>query len=266
MATATRRRAAVGYKRRYVAAVARGLQRVIADELAALRREIERLSGIAKAEKPKLTRAALKADFKGFEKKLQARVSKFLQSNYAAALDAKNQITPLKFDARKVPEPGIEFDRRMKLARNYIGERKVQLAGMSKGISRNVYEFIQDGAEKGLALEEFAEKLSEKFSNLSANRAFYLAKNEIAIAYSSARNDFWAEQLPGVAKRKVWLPSVGGPYDREWHNEIEDAPFDGFFTIHGPTGTWRARYPNDPSLPPEESINCQCDYEIEFDS
>ena len=113
-------------------------------------------------------------------------------------------------------------------------------------------------------------ELEKIFVLLTTKRALSISRNLVAQAYSESRMSFWSEVAPGVAKRKRWLPSIGGLHDRIHHNGIPkingDVDFNATFQVISPFyGVIQIRYPND-FMWPGEAINCKCDVRILFNT
>lgn len=251
---------------RYVAALYRGLLREILSGL-----------GIRKDDDDLKLPPRGAFDAEKFRRELENGTLRIMATVYRRNLSTKKlngspvgsvSVDMGEFGGRGVGNLSVTANQEDALTAAYIRRMQPRFANMADKDARYIQDLLAKTVEQGVSPAEFAERVTERFDGLTQYRAGTIARNESATAYSEARSDFWDEVLPGTAKQKEWLPSIGGEYDRTWHNLIPAAgpvPFDGQFTIIGPNGVFAARYPNDPFLPPAESINCQCDYRILFE-
>ncbi|KKK52182.1 hypothetical protein LCGC14_3107500, partial [marine sediment metagenome] len=152
------------------------------------------------------------------------------------------------------------------LAARYIRGNNLVLSQFAEREAGRVQARLSNLVSQGASTQDIIKDVRATFSKINTRRARVIANHEASKAYSQSRSDFWDEAAPDVTKTKVWLGSIGGIYDRVHHNNIASVPFGEQFVFIGADGfTVNARFPNDPLMPIGESINCACDYTIEFD-
>ena len=164
---------------------------------------------------------------------------------------------------------GVTQDTRDELTAQYIQQQQLTLSEIGNKETQLIQNRVANLVGEGLSQTEIRNELSSTFKILSRSRSKGIARNLVSQAYSTSRVDFWEEVLPDEEKTKEWLPSIGGMFDRRNHNQIPRLngiiAFDQLFHWFTPLGTpVSGRFPNDPLLPPGESINCACDFAIGF--
>jgi len=110
---------------------------------------------------------------------------------------------------------------------------------------------IGDALEGGWTEQELADKIEAGFKtqfNITQNRAQYIARTELGGVINESRNEAFKEV--GIQKHE-WL-SAHDARVRETHR------IDGQIRTIGERFSNGLLYPNDPSGPPEEIINCRC--------
>jgi uncharacterized protein with gpF-like domain len=132
-----------------------------------------------------------------------------------------------------------------------------------------VFTTIERGLDQNLTVQQIAESLRERFSNVEeiGKRAMMIARTEVLTAVSlgqaAAMKDA-ASLIPNL--KKMWVtasddrvrgPSsrygykAGGPNHEDLHGDIvaHDSPFENGL-----------QFPRDPSGPPGEVIQCRCSW------
>lgn len=111
-------------------------------------------------------------------------------------------------------------------------------------------ELISAANDENMTTQELANAIREDFA-FSGARASRIARTETGRAYNAATSLAW-KQMPEVVESKEWV-TAGDERVRDSHAELDGqiVPIDESFGNGGD-------YPGDPSLPPEESINCRC--------
>src|SRR5690554_4761056 len=111
---------------------------------------------------------------------------------------------------------------------------------------------LEQGVNEGLGVEEIASRM-ERSNAVNRIRARVIARTEI-ISASNAGSDLGARST-GLSLNKEWVATADGR-TREDHEEIGGSVvgMDELFSVGG----FEARYPGDPDLPPDQSIQCRC--------
>lgn len=149
---------------------------------------------------------------------------------------------------------GIAFNLRNPQIMAELKERGVKITG---NISANTLQDFRDTLyrtymEEGMNPREVAREIKGMFEETYKNRSMTISRTECGIAQMNVQNETYVRN--GV-KKKRWLAIIDAN-TRDSHIAMDgkvvdiDEPF--------PNGLM---YPLDPTGPPEEIINCRCDYE-----
>lgn len=117
-------------------------------------------------------------------------------------------------------------------------------------------EILAELSAEGASFDDLVRAVRQVFSDRRANAAT-IARTETAWAYNLASVETW--KAAGVTL-KSWL-TVGDDAVRDSHRECESSGVLGMSEMF-PNGL---QYPGDPSGPPDETINCRCVLQPEFD-
>ena len=190
----------------------------------------------------------------------------YADAGVAFATDAYNQFakswsTTYETKAKRPRATPLLTDawiRRMKAyATDQAGEFIVTIQQTARDEMRRIVGGILDaGFTEGASRDTMARHIAASFQSEWGDAADWMGRRVAQTEMIRASN---YGTLEGI-------DSLGIPYDRVWyagganirptheaaHGQIVDAeePFD--------IGGFKAYYPGDPSLPPEESINCKC--------
>jgi SPP1 gp7 family putative phage head morphogenesis protein len=160
--------------------------------------------------------------------------------------------------ARAQAEPalaaaGIDFDLKDPLISSMLEGMGVQIAYITEDVRQQIMGVIQSGYDEGLTIDQIVKQLRGEVAGMSAMRASRIARTELLTAKNGAS---WAScKVTGAAGYKQWMATVDSK-TRSTHIDVSgqvrniDKAFD--------VGFGRASYPGDPSLPPEERVNCRC--------
>jgi SPP1 gp7 family putative phage head morphogenesis protein len=144
---------------------------------------------------------------------------------------------------------------------NVFGRATVKsfLATMPQRFARKVNETtftaikdtLSEGVEVGETIEKLRDRISDVYAEASKSRAEAIARTEVGRAQNMAR----LEEMKALgAEKRVWMAVFRNT--RESHKNLDgkvigiEEKFD--------VGGYKAHFPNDPSLPAHESVNCQC--------
>lgn len=113
---------------------------------------------------------------------------------------------------------------------------------------------VAQGVIRGTSMRGMMKDVREAM-NVSASDAMRIARTEAHRAREQGHYDTTerGKEL-GVAMTRVWEASLDDR-TRNSHARLDGVEEDDWML-----GGVKARYPGDPSLPAEESINCRCDY------
>ena len=171
----------------------------------------------------------------------------------------------------------IGIDRRMvELAQGWSADL---LQGEADSIVRRVTGYVRQGIAGGLQREELVRAIKPNLTRLFRfgtyrNRAETIVRTEVNRVHNAGHAQALdALQSSNVKVRKMWISS-GDDRTRPAHRAMNgvtvdhDKPFP-FDAAHVgedslPRSQW-PQYPLDPSLPPEQSINCRCTIVEVFD-
>jgi hypothetical protein len=136
-----------------------------------------------------------------------------------------------------------------------------QLVNVPQETFDRITRDLSEGVHGGETIEELAARVHADLTadNCEAwrGRAVTVARTETIRAYNSGTDGAYGqlEREDDVRYERRWLATID-TRTRETHREADGqvAAAGGTFTVGG----WPARYPGDPNLPPEESINCRC--------
>ena len=154
-------------------------------------------------------------------------------------------------------EPGAIFDAQHPSAVtdvNLLVLHAMETEGFEERIVAKL-EKIRDGIRKKSELEELAELLTEEYSAGARNFANRLARSTSAGAVNGA--SYAGATQSTNTRRKLWI-DVSDNKVRGSHKHVsggEAIPTVDYFTLNSGS---IARYPNDPTLPTREWINCRC--------
>ena len=132
-------------------------------------------------------------------------------------------------------------------AEDYYTERFPMLRGTGEYVRSRLESTISEGISNGENLSDLKDRVRETLND-SVRHARTVARTEVATATSIARSDMFRRN--GV-KSLEWL-SAGDDNVRESHQ------IDGSVAKDGKPFSNGLLYPNDPSGPPEETVNCRC--------
>lgn len=120
---------------------------------------------------------------------------------------------------------------------------------------KDLQKLIDLALEQGRSNQELATAISRKYgTQYKGYRARRIARTEITGVVNAGTNEVYRSE--GIEK-KVWIVTQDGR-QRATHQDVHDhthkspVDVDGYFDV----GSSRALYPGDPSLPPEERVNC----------
>jgi hypothetical protein len=122
-----------------------------------------------------------------------------------------------------------------------------------KRIRKALREALESNQEEGESLKQLTKAIDEIFKGRRRNTAT-IARTEMHRASQAGQIEAFVQaEVPF----KTWLDARDSNV-RETHFQegILPVPLKADFIL--PSG-WRAQYPSDSRLPPEESINCRCD-------
>ena len=138
------------------------------------------------------------------------------------------------------------------------GELIVSVQGtLKKWVAKTVQDYVTIGIEEGLGLEELTQRakviLKNSYTGYETYKVRQIVSQEVLSAYS--------------VSNKIGADASGLEYTKTWIHSGSGAPHKNHLSIDGLTigrkdffnvGGYKAKYPRDVSLGPEESINCMC--------
>jgi SPP1 gp7 family putative phage head morphogenesis protein len=135
---------------------------------------------------------------------------------------------------------------------SFLDQRENLLKGIADDIHKEIMSIIELGMTDRLGSEAIAEKIREKFNQISNGRAKTIARTETGAAYGYSREE--AMKAAGIGF-KEWLATQDDRC-RATHLAADGqiVPMDQPFDVGGAA----LMYPCDPDGPPEEIINCRC--------
>lgn len=140
---------------------------------------------------------------------------------------------------------------------NYVKNAVISISDTSK---EKVADEIEKGFNKGLGVSFIVENITNRLEDNVNFRSELITRNSIVSAsnYGSIEGALQNE----LRLKKVWLP-VRDDSTRESHLNMLDHPaidLNDSFSV----GDGLGMYPGDPSLPPEEFMNCRCAIGYEY--
>ncbi len=140
-----------------------------------------------------------------------------------------------------------------KYMKNYKKNVAKKVSGITDKIRKSVASTISDGQNKGLTTRAIADKLSDKFNELSEGRARVIARTEVNSTTNNV-HEMIADSV-GLSKR-IWIHTGAGKTSREHHKSLDktSVKFNEKFKV----GNYEALHPHDSSLPASEVVSCHC--------
>lgn len=133
----------------------------------------------------------------------------------------------------------------------------VLVVGITDSTRELVSRVLERGVEEGLGAREIARMLRADWPELARVRAERIVRTEVVRASNMASHLAAREAggAFGLTLEKEWIAALDGR-TRDSHAVAhgQKVPIDALFSVGG----YGALYPGDPSLPPEESVNCRC--------
>jgi len=151
-----------------------------------------------------------------------------------------------KFDTK-------DADDWMEFMRNFaVTEAGRRIQDVSNVTLRRIRRSLQQGINEGLGIEQIARNLQQS-NAVNRIRGRVIARTEI-ISASNAGSDLGARST-GLNLNKEWIATPDGR-ERETHGEANGqvVGMGELFIVGGQ----EAKYPGDPNLSAEESIQCRC--------
>lgn len=142
-----------------------------------------------------------------------------------------------------------------KLAFRYIALEAVRrrIVSISETTRENIVAQVTRGFDAGLGQEGIARLIRQSVPDIARARSAIIARTEThgAAGYGAQG----AAQETGLTLQKEWI-SAEDERTRESHQEANGqiVGLNDYFEVGG----YQAQFPGDPSLPPEEAINCRC--------
>jgi len=119
-----------------------------------------------------------------------------------------------------------------------------------------VGNILAEGFEIGTSRDSMAEKIAKQFVQEWGDSAEWKGKRiaQTEMIRASNYGTLQGVEALGIPYDRVWYSGGAGvrPTHAEANGQVVDSQ-DPFII-----GGWQAFYPGDPTLPPEESINCRC--------
>lgn len=133
-----------------------------------------------------------------------------------------------------------------------VQNRQNMLSRTSTEIWHEIRELIADGIDAGDSIDELADRIRNKFNDISKARARRIAVTETAVAYEQGR--YLTMKEAGITHKK-WV-TASDDHVRDTHREVngEVLPIDELFIV----GDSTLLHPADPNGSAEEVINCRC--------
>jgi len=135
-------------------------------------------------------------------------------------------------------------------------------------ITRVARSMVDDGIARGLSIDSMASELADGFMSQFGDSAKWMARR-VAQTETIRASNFGTKE--GVTSRGVeyvqsWLCAYSGVRDTHLQAAIDNdrIPADQLFRVYDVDGNPHdCEYPGDPSLPPDQSINCRCSWTAE---
>jgi uncharacterized protein with gpF-like domain len=130
-------------------------------------------------------------------------------------------------------------------------------ANISRTTTNAILGIIQQGVKDQATIDQISSAIAFYFREITPARSLTIARTEVLTAISlgkAAATENMIEAFKGEEIFKVWL-SAGDARVRDSHVQLDgdiklvEDPFDNGL-----------QFPRDPSGPPEETINCRCDF------
>jgi len=142
-----------------------------------------------------------------------------------------------------------------KLATRYIGLEayRRRITKISETTRGNIVAQVARGYDAGLGQEGVAKLIREAVPEIARARSSLIARTETHGAAGYGAQGAAVET--GLELRKEWI-AAEDERTRDSHAEINGdiIGLEDYFDVGG----FSAQFPGDPSLPPEECINCRC--------
>lgn len=204
--------------------------------------KIERSGPLLLAPERRAVAADFLFDLTGFKTPMLAQ----MRSIGAASLQTAGQelFAEIKRDDPfKMPDPK---------AVAFLKARQNKLSGVADDVHDRIKAALEEGLHAGDGITALADRVREKFNEISRGRAEVIAMTETSAAYGSARQE--AMDQAGI-KFKKWLTS-GLPNVRAAHLQANGqvVPVGTAFFVGGE----RLMHPGDEDGEPENVINCHC--------
>lgn len=125
----------------------------------------------------------------------------------------------------------------------------------AKEVSKNTLDMLRgelsSGVESGESITQLVDRVAKVFDDSRNYRTERIARTEVSRGQNFGRHS--EMKAIGVEKR-VWMAIFSHTRDSHAEADGQTVGIDDTFEIGG----YECDYPSDGSLPPEESINCQC--------
>lgn len=133
-----------------------------------------------------------------------------------------------------------------------VQNRQNMLSRTSTEIWHEIRELIAEGIDAGDSIDELANRIRNKFNDISKARARRIAVTETAVAYEQGR--YLTMKEAGITHKK-WITASDSSV-RDSHKQVngEVIPIDEHFVV----GDDALLHPADPNGSAEEVINCRC--------
>ena len=133
-----------------------------------------------------------------------------------------------------------------------VQNRQNMLSRTSTEIWHEIRELISEGIDAGDSIDELANRIRNKFNDISKARARRIAVTETAVAYEQGR--YLTMKEAGITHKK-WI-TASDDNVRDSHKQVngEVLPIDELFIV----GDSTLLHPADPNGDAEEVINCRC--------
>jgi len=146
----------------------------------------------------------------------------------------------------------------------YITGRQLKIVGVSDAVRNELNTTLSEGVEAGETHQQLAQRVMDKFNDLTAGKAKVIARTEVNTATCKA--GYVAMKDVGI-EHKSWLGSHG-PHAREGHQSVEDATVDAPIAIgelfdvpneEGAVEQMMQPLDEEHGATAGNIINCQCD-------
>lgn len=133
-----------------------------------------------------------------------------------------------------------------------VQNRQNMLSRTSTDIWHEIRELIAEGIEEGDSIDDLANRIKDKFNDISKMRARRIAVTETAVAYEKGR--YLTMKEAGITHKK-WITASDANV-RGSHQAVngEVLPIEELFVV----GDDALLHPADPNGSAEEVINCRC--------